>query len=258
MKENKRTLPISEVFYSLQGEGRTTGHPSIFVRLTGCNLMCGGYGTQKDGQLHDGATWRCDSIEVWTKGTEKPFEDILNANQLERLRNGANLIITGGEPMLYQSRILGFIEYLDDLLYSNNHSKTFKDNFFYVEVETNGTIMPTKQFLDEIDQFNVSPKLSNSGMPLDKRCKPNVLTEIDNEANKVQYKFVISSQKDLDEMEKDFLPHISRDKICLMPAGSNQEELSETYPIVAELCKYANYKFSQRLHIDIWNKKTGV
>lgn len=257
MKNNK-TLPISEVFYSIQGEGKTTGHPSVFVRLTGCNLMCGGYGTQKDGQLYDGATWRCDSIEVWTKGTEKKYEDILTDNQLERLRSGANLIITGGEPMLYQSRILGFIDYLDEVLYYNNNSKPFEQEKFFVEVETNGTVMPSKTFLEQIDQFNVSPKLSNSGMATNKRCKPDALTAIDNEANDVQYKFVISSQKDLIEMERDFLPHISRNKICLMPAGSTQEELSVTYPLVAELCKYYNYKFSQRLHIDIWNQKTGV
>jgi len=61
-------IRISEHFYSLQGEGKTMGVPAIFVRLQACNLLCGGYGTQKDGKLHDGATWRCDTLDVWTKG----------------------------------------------------------------------------------------------------------------------------------------------------------------------------------------------
>ena len=72
---NHNTLPIAETFYSIQGEGITTGYPSVFVRLAGCNLMCGGQGTQFDGELHDGATWRCDTIEVWMKGKMKEFVD---------------------------------------------------------------------------------------------------------------------------------------------------------------------------------------
>ena len=62
-------LAISEVFYSIQGEGKTVGIPSVFVRLGGCNLMCGGMGTQFDGELHNGAEFRCDTIEVWMKAT---------------------------------------------------------------------------------------------------------------------------------------------------------------------------------------------
>ena len=61
-------LIVSEYFYSIQGEGKTMGVPSVFIRLTACNLMCGGRGTEKDFKLHNGATWRCDSIEVWRKG----------------------------------------------------------------------------------------------------------------------------------------------------------------------------------------------
>lgn len=61
----KQEIAISEDFYSIQGEGITMGMPSLFVRLGGCNLLCGGAGTQKDKMLHNGATWRCDSIEEW-------------------------------------------------------------------------------------------------------------------------------------------------------------------------------------------------
>lgn len=258
MKKNENTLPVSEVFYSIQGEGKSVGVPSIFVRLSGCNLMCGGNGTQRDGELHDGATWRCDTIEVWTKGTATPFEDILTQNQLERLRDGAHIIFTGGEPMLYQDKILDYIEWLDHTLYFDQNTKQFKNDMFFIECETNGTVMPSDEFLNEINQFNVSPKLANSGMPLKRRCKPDVLKALDKTENDIQYKFVLSQGSDLEEVNNDFLPHITRDRVYLMPAGSTQDELAETYPIVAELCKYNNFKFTPRLHVDIWNQKTGV
>ena len=83
-------LAVSEVFYSIQGEGPTTGYPAVFVRLGGCNLMCGGEGTQKDKELHDGATWRCDTIEVWMKSRAKEFKDILPINCIEAIKQGAN------------------------------------------------------------------------------------------------------------------------------------------------------------------------
>jgi hypothetical protein len=70
-------LAISEVFYSIQGEGITTGTPSVFVRLGGCNLMCGGMGTQFDNELHNGASWRCDTIEVWMKAQSKQYHECL-------------------------------------------------------------------------------------------------------------------------------------------------------------------------------------
>jgi len=148
-------LAVSEVFYSIQGEGKTTGFPAVFVRLAGCNLMCGGKGTEKDGKLHDGATWRCDSIEVWIKGKSKPYAEILPIECQEAIRNGANVIITGGEPMLQQKNIEGFIQYIVEEI----------NDFPFIEIETNGTIMPNNDMLNLVDQWNVSPKLANSGMP---------------------------------------------------------------------------------------------
>ena len=258
MKNKKHTLPVSEVFYSLQGEGKTIGVPSVFVRLSGCNLLCGGNGTQRDGELHDGATWRCDTIEVWTNGTETLFDNILNQEQLKHLKNGAHLIITGGEPMLYQERILDFIEWLDHTLFFDQNTKKFKDQEFFVEIETNGTIMPSPEFLTEINQFNISPKLANSGMPLNRRCKENVITAFEDSEVNLQYKFVVSSDSDWKEIQQDYLHLIRRENIYLMPAGSSQDELSATYPIVADMCKNYDLKFSPRLHVDIWNQKTGV
>jgi organic radical activating enzyme len=239
-------LAVSEVFYSIQGEGMTTGFPAVFVRLAGCNLMCGGKGTEKDGKLHDGATWRCDSIEVWIKGKSKSYEDILPIECQEAIRNGAHVIITGGEPMLQQKNIVGFIKYIQ----SNLNYDVF------TEIETNGTIMPSEEMLGLIDQWNVSPKLANSGMPKEDRINASVLQELNN--HNCQFKFVVSSGKDWEEIKQDYLPHLFRSYITLMPAGSNQEELKETKEVVAEICKENYLRLTNRLHIDIWNKKTGV
>ena len=237
-------LAVSEVFYSIQGEGKTTGFPAVFVRLAGCNLMCGGKGTEKDGKLHDGATWRCDSIEVWIKGKSKPYAEILPIECQEAIRNGANVIITGGEPMLQQKNIEGFIQYIVEQI----------NDFPFIEIETNGTIMPSDDMLNLVDQWNVSPKLANSGMLLEDRINEEVLTKLSK--YNTQFKFVVSSRQDWEEIKA--INGIDKTQITLMPAGSNQEELKETKELVAEICKQNYLRLTNRLHIDIWNKKTGV
>jgi 7-carboxy-7-deazaguanine synthase len=98
-----KKLAVSEVFYSIQGEGKTVGIPSVFVRLGGCNLMCGGMGTQFDGELHNGAEFRCDTVEVWMKATSKELHEILPQDCVEAIRNGAHVILTGGEPTMQQA-----------------------------------------------------------------------------------------------------------------------------------------------------------
>jgi organic radical activating enzyme len=242
---NHKTLPIAEVFYSIQGEGITTGYPSVFVRLSGCNLMCGGNGTQFDGELHDGATWRCDTIEVWMKGKMKPFDEVLDDECTQAITNGANLILTGGEPLMNQSKLVEFIQYVRGVLN--------KDCF--VEVETNGTIEPIEEMKQLVDQWNCSPKLQNSGNDKPIRYKADVL-EVFNQLP-TQFKFVLSSWEDYDEIEADY-SFIDPKKIWLMPSGEHQELLNITKPIVAEIAKKHYHKFTNRLHIEIWNKKTGV
>jgi 7-carboxy-7-deazaguanine synthase len=239
-------LSISEVFYSIQGEGPTTGFPSVFVRLGGCNLMCGGEGTQHDQKLHNGATWRCDTIEVWMKSRAKEFKDILPEDCIKAIINGANLIITGGEPLMQQINIIEFIKYV--------RSELNKE--CYVEIETNGTIVPNPEISQLVNQWNCSPKLLNSGMPNLKTYNTNAIEKL-NRFN-TAFKFVVSSDIDWEEIKKYYFDIINKNKIWVMPSGSNQEQLIKSKEIVAEIAKNNYIKFTNRLHIEIWNKKTGV
>ena len=238
-------LAISEVFYSIQGEGPTTGHPAVFVRLGGCNLMCGGMGTQFDKELHNKATWRCDTIEVWMNAMSKPFEEILPVDCQEALKNGANLIITGGEPLMQQENVLQFIYYIKEL-YPN----------VYIEIETNGTVVPNEALLFRVNQWNCSPKLTNSGNDISIIYKPSVLNILNN--HNTAFKFVVTTREDWREIKEYYLGLVNKDKVWLMPSGENQELLNQSKEVVAEICKENYLKFTNRLHIEIWNKKTGV
>lgn len=239
-------LPVSESFYSLQGEGVTTGYPAVFLRLAGCNLMCGGQGTQFDGELHNGATWRCDTIEVWMTAQLKDFNDTLDDESKEALRNGAHLIITGGEPLMQQGKLVHYVNWIRD---------TFNPDC-YVEIETNGTITPTEDMQKVISQWNCSPKLANSGNDYQIRYKPETLKVL-NTLN-TQFKFVLSVEDDYIEIVEYYKDICSHDKIWLMPSGENQELLKQSKQIVAELAKKHYHKLTNRLHIEIWDKKTGV
>ena len=241
-----KKLAVSEVFYSIQGEGKTVGIPSVFVRLGGCNLMCGGMGTQFDGELHNGAEFRCDTVEVWMKATSKGLHEILPQDCVKAIRNGAHVILTGGEPTMQQAGLYEFISYI----------KTTINQNAYFEVETNGTIMPNQFLLEQIDLWNCSPKLRNSGMDNAMTYKPDVIKEL-NKKNTI-FKFVVNSDKEWEEIERDYLPIVDREKIYLMPAGENQELLNENKQRVVELAKDKYLNFTTRLHIEIWNKKTGV
>jgi len=238
-------MRVSEYFYSIQGEGRNMGLPSYFIRLSGCNLLCGGKGTIKDKKLHDGATWRCDSIESWIKG-EKYSNDILikKLEELESLKN-RNIIFTGGEPLMQQMQIMAFIESVKD----------YKCTF---EIESNGTIKPELFLIEKILQWNISPKLSNSGMPKNRRINTDSLDAFSSIG--ADFKFVVSKEEDIDEIYWDFLRpfNIKSDNVYLMPAASDIKDLQKMSILVADLCKKLNCKFSNRLHIQIWNQKTGV
>lgn len=148
--------------------------------------------------------------------------------------------------MIQQKRLQPFIEYIKE--YINPQA--------FFEVETNGTIMPNDYMLCNIDLWNCSPKLRNAGMETEKTFKKDVIEKL-NTVNAI-FKFVINDIKEWVEIQKYYLPLVDKEKIYLMPAGENQTLLKENKLNVVELAKENYLNFTTRLHIEIWNKKTGV
>lgn len=239
-----------EDFYSIQGEGFSTGVPAVFLRLAGCNLQCLGF-SYKD--PNTGEHLGCDSKAMWRRGIKIEFDELLKrwrANGwLTALANGAHLVVTGGEPLVQQKKILAFLRHLDTLVESR----------VYVEVETNGTISIKDELLQRLDQINISPKLSCSGESRDKALVPAVLEQLSAQA-KVKFKFVVSSQQDVDEIieyyKRPFA--IPSSRIWLMPEGGTQQQIAVKQQWVVEQCKKYSFNYSPRLQIDIWNEVTGV
>ena len=223
-----------EIFETIQGEGRNTGEPAVFARLSGCNLDC---------------DW-CDTPYTWDwenydrEGNTLRIE-IGEAVELISGQTAERAVITGGEPLVQQTDLIELATQLQ--------ARGMK-----TEVETNGTRMPRPDLVDVIDQFNVSPKLSNSGIPYEKRIKHDALeafARLDN----ADFKFVIDNAQDLDEVKALQDTHkIPSNRIFLMPQGVTEEQIMAGTQQLAEICKQEGYNLSTRLHVLIWGAKRGV
>lgn len=224
-----KSLKVAEVFSSIQGEGPQMGHRAVFVRLTACNLNC---------------VW-CDTTEVWRQGERMEYKDILKSSQMLDIATGAHLVITGGEPLLQQSNIPGFIQYIR----STMHIKIF------VEIETNGTITPDEALWKEVDQWNCSPKTLNSGEKEDKFYNPKAIATLSK--GNTAFKFVVEKAKDLDEIKKLY-GTIRNRQVWLMPCADNRKQLALREQMVIWLAMKNGYNYSNRLHIQVWDKTTGV
>lgn len=256
-------LPIAEQFHSIQGEGPHAGTPSLFLRLGGCNLLCGDPDNpdapQEQLEKSDDATWLCDTIEVWRDPdvSENPG-DIVNSwsenGWLNNLARGDHLILTGGEPTLHQEGLITLMEMLD---------ATGVDPF--VEVETNGTRELDQDFIKVVDHLNISLKLSNSGMPHEKRINEEAIQQhvmlLEEEYSGVtgEYKFVVGREADIHEID-DLVEEydIPEEHVMLMPAGYTQDDLEVSAPVVAEMAMARGWRYTPRLHVDLWDTATGV
>lgn len=240
-----------EVFYSIQGEGKSAGKPSVFVRVSLCNLHC---------------VW-CDTDYTWNwqgtrfahqKDTEPGYRKFEKAVQILPLPPQAvaelvlqypcrNVILTGGEPMQQQQALALMMEELRQ-----------NDSAFRFEVESNGSLAPIPRFDELVDQYNISPKLANSGNSLRLRRRIPVLEGFARDP-RAAFKFVVADPQDLQEvLAIAGAIGLPAGQLWLMPEGSTPQILQERQQWVVEMCKTYGFHYSDRLHVHIWGAKRGV
>ena len=223
-------MKIAELFYSLQGEGALVGVPSVFIRTTGCNLRC---------------AW-CDTpYTSWQpEGNELPLAQILDEVKAHPARH---VVVTGGEPMI-MPEVVPLTERLHAL-------------GLHITIETAGTVFRPVA----CDLMSISPKLSNStppgpwAMQHDRlRIHPATLREL-MARYQYQLKFVIAQPDDLDEV-RALLETLQADRqrVILMPEGVDRDVLRERSLWLAEICKEEGFRFSPRLHVELYGNQRGV
>ena len=226
-------MKISEIFTSIQGEGTNAGKPSIFLRTAECNLKC---------------TW-CDTKYTWDWKNfdySKEVKEISIKEVRERLEqfNLRHLVITGGEPLMQQ----------DDLAELLVHLKPE----FYIEIETNGTILPNNALSTLVDQWNVSPKTKNSGNPLE-LCEDNECYAFFSKQKNCYFKYVVENEDDLVEINHLMKKHrLEKSRVLLMTQASTKEEMIEREKNVFFMSKKSNFGFSPRLHVIKWGNQRGI
>jgi organic radical activating enzyme len=258
----EKTLYLSDdfVFYTLEGEGKYIGWPSVFMRLSMCNLTCIGFKSED-------APFGCDSYVSWSKKNKMTFEEIAQYFEKkgyhEQLRKGALLKITGGEPFIQQKNLLEFVKFIHERWGFDDYStevsvSELKKPTLYIDFETNATIMPDEEWeysAKWVCTFTTSPKLSNNGDAVERRYKPEVLKYLVDSG--ACFKFVAKQESDLDEVLEKYVnnPDINlpTDLIWIMPMCGSRKELIEIGPAVADICKKYGFKFSNRLHLQIWD-----
>lgn len=249
---------LVEHFYSIQGEGRYLGTPSLFFRFGGCNMKCEGFGCTENAP-NGVQIVGCDTVyAVDKKHFGSTWLGIESLAELVQIYNGytlpikADIVLTGGEPLIYANDELfvAFVEFLQ----GKGHRVTF---------ETNGAIDIDfeKYRVYQRCIFALSVKLSNSGEPLDKRVNPKAIQNIATYSQDAFFKFTVDKAS-LNEGINDeinaiikFAPSIS---VYCMPKGGSKAELEEHSEAVIEYCKRKGYVYSDRLHIRLWDQNKGV
>ena len=231
-------MKISELFFSIQGEGELTGIPSVFVRTSGCNLRC---------------RWCDTKYSSWTpEGENVDIEELV-----ERVCSypARHVVITGGEPMIAKD----IKEFVDLLKQSGKH----------ITIETAGTIAPNGI---QCDLASISPKLSDStpekGEISEEWIERHDSTRIDHDilnewidSYEFQLKFVVSRKEEInevrciiDKIESDILP----EKVLLMPEGTDSETIHSRYDMLVDLCKENGFRMCNRLHLDLFGNTRGT
>ena len=252
-------LYLVETFYSIQGEGRYIGVPSLFLRFGGCNMKCEGFGCTQT--LDDGTKiLGCDTIYAVNKQYfAQNWIQIDDAKELLRIcdsyelpKKPVDIVFTGGEPLIYANDAV-FIEVLEQLHY-RGHRICF---------ETNGSLGVDfeKYPIYKKCIFALSVKLSNSGEPYKKRIDAKVINSLASSSLEAFFKFSIDARdinkKLLSEID-DILSIAPSLQVYCMPIAYEKKELEKNTLALIEFCKENNYTFSDRLHIRVWDSKKGI
>jgi organic radical activating enzyme len=282
-------LKVAELFYSIQGEGRYMGVPSVFLRTFGCNFTCSGFGMPKGEHSKEVdyvaaevgkflsykelplVSTGCDSYASWDPrfkhlspvlDTDSVAEAVVDSLPYKEWKE-EHLVITGGEPLL------GWQRAYPDLL-EHPKMRALKEITF----ETNGTQELSEAFKDYLDRwgwgvpgnfdrqitFSVSPKLSVSGEKWDDAIKPEIVADYGN-VGYVYLKFVVASQEDADEAEKAVEMYRAsgfRGPVYLMPVGGVESVYHMNNRAVAELAMKKGYRYSDRLQVPLFKNEWGT
>lgn len=248
---NKETLILSDdkIFYTIEGEGEYIGQPSVFMRLSMCNLTCKSFASKDSPN-------GCDSYISWSVKNKMTFEEIFanleDNNFIDKLKNRAIFKLTGGEPLVQQKQLLKFM-----------HEFVTRYNFIpRIDFETNATILPEEEWITKFfATFTTSPKLTTNGDPEEKTYKPEVLKwHVDHNSG---FKFVITTSEDIDEIWKKYINdyegiNVPLQRVWFMPCCGSREEHIKRAEVVVEYAKAMHVNFSPRLHLLVWNKALRV
>ena len=279
-------LKVSELFYSIQGEGRYMGVPSVFLRTYGCNFTCGGFGMPK-GEMsserdviaikaEDYTDYKslplvstgCDSYASWDPrfkhlspvlSTVSIVDSIMDILPHKRWMD-EHLVITGGEPLL------GWQRAYPELL-SNEKMRSLKEITF----ETNGTQELSQDLTIYLQQwkinreknaltFSVSPKLSISGEKWEDAICPSVIRQYET-VGFVYLKFVIATKEDAleaDEAVKEFRNAGFRGPVYFMPCGGVESLYNLNAKTVAIEAMNRGYRYSDRLQVPLFKNEWGT